>query len=105
VVESKSRLRAKDVLDKDSDDISSQASELVPKKSASLILLARGKGKRMGENMSKQYLPLLGKPIKLHSFHIFSLMYEVKEIVVVCDPSYKDILEEAQNSVTVYLKC
>jgi 2-C-methyl-D-erythritol 4-phosphate cytidylyltransferase len=31
-------------------------------------------------------------------------MSEVKEIVVVCDPSYRDIFEEAQNSVTVYLK-
>jgi len=104
VVESKSRLRARAVLDKDADDISSQANELVPKKSVSVILLAGGKGKRMGANIPKQYLPLLGQPIALYSFHIFSLMSEVKEIVVVCDPSYRDIFEEARNSVTVYLK-
>lgn len=104
VVESKSRLRAKAVSDKDADDISSQTNELVPKKSVSVILLAGGKGKRMGASMPKQYLPLLGQPIALYSFRIFSLMPEVKEIVVVCDPSYRDIFEEAQNSVTVYLK-
>lgn len=104
VVEPKSRLRAKAVSDKDADDISSQTNELVPKKSVSVILLAGGKGKRMGASMPKQYLPLLGQPIALYSFRIFSLMSEVKEIVVVCDPSYRDIFEEAQNSVTVYLK-
>lgn len=104
VVESKSRLRARAVLDKDTDGISCQTNALVPKKSVSVILLAGGKGKRMGANMPKQYLPLLGQPIALYSFHTFSLMSEVKEIVVVCDPSYRDIFEEAQNSTTVYLK-
>jgi len=104
VVESKSRLKTRAVLDNDADDISSQTNALVPKKSVSVILLAGGKGKRMGASMPKQYLPLLGQPIALYSFHIFSLMSEVKEIVVVCDPSYRDIFEEAWNSLTVYLK-
>lgn len=45
--------------------------------------------------MPKQYLPLLGQPIALHSFHTFANMDEVKEIVIVCDPSYRDIFEDA----------
>ncbi|KAK7855941.1 2-c-methyl-d-erythritol 4-phosphate cytidylyltransferase [Quercus suber] len=61
--------------------------KIVKEKSVSVILLAGGKGKRMG------YLPLLGQPIALYSFYTFSQLIEVKEIIVVCDPSYKDIFE------------
>ncbi|KAH7576088.1 hypothetical protein JRO89_XS02G0288300 [Xanthoceras sorbifolium] len=69
------------------------SSVVVKEKSVSVILLAGGKGKRMGASMPKQYLPLLGQPIAFYSFYTFSRMTEVKEIVVVCDPSYKDIFE------------
>ncbi|KAK8479366.1 hypothetical protein V6N11_027618 [Hibiscus sabdariffa] len=68
-------------------------SAIVKEKSVSVILLAGGQGKRMGASMPKQYLPLLGQPIALYSLYTFSRMIEVKEIVVVCDPSYKDIFE------------
>ncbi|MCO5568365.1 hypothetical protein L7F22_022064 [Adiantum nelumboides] len=67
----------------------------VPPCSVSVILLAGGTGKRMGANMPKQYLPLLGQPIALHSFYTFASMEEVKEIVVVCDPTYRDVFEAA----------
>ncbi|TYJ30320.1 hypothetical protein E1A91_A06G122800v1 [Gossypium mustelinum] len=79
-------------------------SAVVNEKSVSVILLAGGKGKRMGASMPKQYLPLLGQPIALYSLHTFSRMIEVKEIVVVCDPSYKDIFEEAIDKINVDLK-
>ncbi|XP_038984264.1 2-C-methyl-D-erythritol 4-phosphate cytidylyltransferase, chloroplastic isoform X1 [Phoenix dactylifera] len=69
----------------------------VKDKSVSVVLLAGGKGKRMGASMPKQYLPLLGQPIALYSFYTFSQMSEVKEIVVVCDPSYKDIFEGSES--------
>eukprot|EP00211_Chloroparvula_japonica_P015700 CAMPEP_0119140330 /NCGR_PEP_ID=MMETSP1310-20130426/29044_1 /TAXON_ID=464262 /ORGANISM="Genus nov. species nov., Strain RCC2339" /LENGTH=195 /DNA_ID=CAMNT_0007131679 /DNA_START=8 /DNA_END=591 /DNA_ORIENTATION=+ len=45
--------------------------------------------------MPKQYLPLRGKPIALHSLELFLEMPEVGEIVVVCDPSYRDVFEGA----------
>ncbi|KAJ7946510.1 2-C-methyl-D-erythritol 4-phosphate cytidylyltransferase [Quillaja saponaria] len=77
---------------------------IVKEKSVSVILLAGGKGKRMGASMPKQYLPLLGQPIALHSFYIFSEMFEVKEITVVCDPSYKEIFEDAKENIQVELK-
>ncbi|GER29266.1 2-C-methyl-D-erythritol 4-phosphatecytidylyltransferase [Striga asiatica] len=84
---------------------SAKASEVVVKeKSVSVILLAGGKGKRMGATMPKQYLPLLGQPIALYSFYTFSKMPEVKEIVVVCDPSYQDIFEDAKQNILVALK-
>ncbi|KAH7835703.1 hypothetical protein Vadar_029014 [Vaccinium darrowii] len=81
-----------------------QGSEIVKEKSVSVILLAGGKGKRMGATMPKQYLPLLGQPIALYSFYTFSRMIEVKEIVVVCDPSYEDIFEDAKEKIHVDLK-
>ncbi|TYJ30321.1 hypothetical protein E1A91_A06G122800v1 [Gossypium mustelinum] len=81
-----------------------KGSAVVNEKSVSVILLAGGKGKRMGASMPKQYLPLLGQPIALYSLHTFSRMIEVKEIVVVCDPSYKDIFEEAIDKINVDLK-
>nr|BAF98292.1 2-C-methyl-D-erythritol 4-phosphate cytidylyltransferase [Hevea brasiliensis] len=80
------------------------SSAAVKEKSVSVILLAGGKGKRMGASMPKQYLPLLGQPIALYSFYTFSKMIEVKEIVVVCDPSYQDIFEDAKENINVDLK-
>uniref|UniRef100_A0A224X8W5 2-C-methyl-D-erythritol 4-phosphate cytidylyltransferase, chloroplastic n=1 Tax=Hypericum androsaemum TaxID=140968 RepID=A0A224X8W5_HYPAN len=77
---------------------------VVEERSVSVVLLAGGKGKRMGASMPKQYLPLLGQPIALYSLYTFAQMVEVKEIVVVCDPSYRDIFEEAQNRIDVVLK-
>ncbi|XP_021297227.1 2-C-methyl-D-erythritol 4-phosphate cytidylyltransferase, chloroplastic [Herrania umbratica] len=76
----------------------------VKERSVSVILLAGGKGKRMGASMPKQYLPLLGQPIALYSLYTFSRMIEVKEIVVVCDPSYNDIFEETKDKINVDLK-
>ncbi|KAG5525696.1 hypothetical protein RHGRI_032106 [Rhododendron griersonianum] len=81
-----------------------QGSESVKEKSVSVILLAGGKGKRMGASMPKQYLPLLGQPIALYSFYTFSHMIEVKEIVVVCDPSYRDIFQDTKEKIHVDLK-
>ncbi|CAN1140376.1 2-C-methyl-D-erythritol 4-phosphate cytidylyltransferase, chloroplastic [Linum perenne] len=54
--------------------------------------------------MPKQYLPLLGQPIALYSFYTFSKMIEVKEIVVVCDPSYTDVFEDAEEDIDIDLK-
>ncbi|TMW92415.1 hypothetical protein EJD97_013078 [Solanum chilense] len=85
-------------LNKESDVV------VVEEKSVSVILLAGGKGKRMGASMPKQYLPLLGQPIALYSFYTFSKMPQVKEIIVVCDPSYQDIFEDAKEYIQVDLK-
>ncbi|KAI3993194.1 hypothetical protein MKX01_009937 [Papaver californicum] len=58
----------------------------------------------MGASMPKQYVPLLGQPIALYSFYTFSCMIEVKEIVVVCDPSCKDVFEDNHEKIHVDLK-
>lgn len=59
----------------------------------SLIFLAGGIGSRMGSAVPKQFLPLFGKPIALHSFELFSRSSEIDEIIVVCDPSRRSLFE------------
>ncbi len=58
----------------------------------------------MGANMPKQYLPLRGEPIATHSLRLFASMPEVGEVVVVCDPSYRDVFEGAKLSRALPLK-
>ncbi|ESQ33065.1 hypothetical protein EUTSA_v10004647mg [Eutrema salsugineum] len=77
---------------------------VVKEKSVSVILLAGGQGKRMKMSMPKQYIPLLGQPIALYSFFTFSRMPEVKEIVVVCDPFFRDYFGEYEETIDVDLK-
>jgi hypothetical protein len=65
---------------------------------------AGGVGKRMGANMPKQYLPLRGQPIALYSLQTFAAMPEVGEVVVVCDPSYRDVFQGAKLARALPLK-
>lgn len=46
-------------------------------------------GSRMGGSVPKQYLPLKGRPIALHSFALFAGAPEIAEIVVVCEPEHQ----------------
>jgi len=58
----------------------------------SLILLAGGSGSRMGSPTPKQFLPLQGKPIALHSFEIFR-QAGIEEIVIVCALEYRHLFD------------
>lgn len=57
----------------------------------SIILLAGGKGTRMGSTIPKVFLNLKGKPLILHSFDLFQSLPYTKEIVVVCEKKYRHI--------------
>ena len=61
--------------------------------SVSVVLLAGGVGKRMGASIPKQYLKLRGREIATYSLEMFASMKEVSEIVIVCDPSWRDVFE------------
>ncbi|MCE5316403.1 MAG: 2-C-methyl-D-erythritol 4-phosphate cytidylyltransferase [Parachlamydia sp.] len=56
----------------------------------SVILLAGGSGTRMRAVIPKQFLPLDQKPIARHSFDVLLAMPEVNQMIVVCDPLYRD---------------
>lgn len=55
----------------------------------SAILVAGGSGTRMQSEIPKQYLPLERKPIARYSFDLFIGMPEVAQMIVVCDPLYR----------------
>ncbi|GFH06303.1 4-diphosphocytidyl-2 C-methyl-D-erythritol synthase [Haematococcus lacustris] len=63
--------------------------------SVSIILLAGGVGKRMGAAIPKQYLDLRGSPIATYSLRTFSKMREVLEIIIVCEPSWRALFQQA----------
>jgi 2-C-methyl-D-erythritol 4-phosphate cytidylyltransferase len=48
-----------------------------------VVVVAAGKGTRMGTAESKQYLPLCGKPVLIHTLETFEGMREAIEIVLV----------------------
>ncbi len=55
-------------------------------KEAFAILVAGGSGSRMGADQPKQFLPLDGKPVLVHTFHRFFHSGLFKDIVVVLPP-------------------
>jgi 2-C-methyl-D-erythritol 4-phosphate cytidylyltransferase len=65
----------------------------VPDGSVSLVLLAGGVGKRMGAPIPKQYLQLLGQPIATYSLRTFAAMPAVGELIVVCEPEWREVFE------------
>ena len=55
----------------------------------SVILLAGGKGVRMGTSLPKQFLSLKEKPIVSYSLNLFCSLPSIHEVIVVCDPSFQ----------------
>jgi 2-C-methyl-D-erythritol 4-phosphate cytidylyltransferase len=60
----------------------------------SAILLAGGKGSRMGSPLPKQYLPLGEKPIACHSLEVFLSHPAIMEVIVVCAPEYRSFFSK-----------
>lgn len=53
-----------------------------------LILLAGGKGTRMGLNVPKQYYSLSGQPVALHSLKVLEKIEMIEQIVIVAEPEF-----------------
>lgn len=62
-----------------------------------LVLLAGGKGTRVGSTTPKQFLPLNGRPIALHSLEVFSASSLFEEICVVCEPAFIPLFSDFQT--------
>lgn len=65
----------------------------------SVILLAGGKGTRMGSETPKQFLSLNHYPIARYSFDLFLQIDAVQEIVVVCHESYHHHFQTALKPI------
>jgi 2-C-methyl-D-erythritol 4-phosphate cytidylyltransferase len=62
-----------------------------PSLNVSAIVVAAGKGSRMNTGVSKQFLPLVNKPILVHTLQCFEHSKDVDEVVLVCGS--EDILK------------
>jgi 2-C-methyl-D-erythritol 4-phosphate cytidylyltransferase len=64
-----------------------------------VIIVAAGRGTRMGTKESKQYLKLADKPILVHTLELFQSMDLVKEVVLVVG---SEDVERCRNWASVY---
>lgn len=60
-------------------------------------------GKRMGASIPKQYLELQGQPIATYSLRIFAAMPAIREVVVVCEPEWRNVFEHAYATLARHL--
>ena len=63
------------------------------------VIVAAGKGKRMGTEISKQFLPLRGKEILTHTVEKFEAAKEIRDIVLVTG---QDSLQDVRDMVQEY---
>lgn len=57
------------------------------------IIVAAGKGQRMGGDIPKQFLKLAGKPIIAHTLKQFDSMESIDDIVLVIDSNYAEYMQ------------
>ncbi|MBI2655261.1 2-C-methyl-D-erythritol 4-phosphate cytidylyltransferase [Candidatus Woesearchaeota archaeon] len=61
------------------------------------IIVAAGSGKRMGENINKVFLPILGKPIVYYALNTFQDCSEINEIIIVAQKNYFSKINEIKK--------
>lgn len=59
-----------------------------------VIIVAGGKGERMGGNLPKQFLPLQGKPVLMHTVERFAQTLPSAELIVVLPKNQIDFWKE-----------
>ena len=64
----------------------------------SAVIVAAGKGKRMGTDVSKQFLPLCGKEILTHTVEKFEIAQQIRDIILVTgEDSLQDVMDMVQE--------
>jgi 2-C-methyl-D-erythritol 4-phosphate cytidylyltransferase len=58
------------------------------------VLLASGRGERMGSDLPKQFLKIGDKTVVEHSLHAFDAMGEIDGIVLVVHGEYRELMED-----------
>lgn len=70
----------------------------------SVVLLSGGKGIRMGRDTPKQYLLLGGKPVLMHSLERIDSLDCIREVVIVCEGKYQDVITTMCNEFNIRKK-
>ena len=60
------------------------------KEKCTAVVLAAGRGKRMGTEIQKQYLEICGKPVLYYSLDVFEKSNVIDEIVLVVGDGQED---------------
>ena len=68
------------------------------------IIVAAGSGSRFNSEQPKQFTPLLGKPVILHTLEKFEACFDIDEVVLVLSPSGKVEFETLDHRITK-LRC
>ena len=55
-----------------------------------------------GASIPKQYLPLHGRALATYSLQTFANMPQVGEVIIVCDPSWKDIFDKVRGISSLF---
>lgn len=63
------------------------------------IILAGGTGTRIGADVPKQFIPILGKPVLAYTLELFQNNENIDAIEIVC---HKDWVDEVERIVTKY---
>jgi 2-C-methyl-D-erythritol 4-phosphate cytidylyltransferase len=64
------------------------------------IIVAAGSGTRFNSEQPKQFTPLLGKPVILHTLEKFEACFDIDEIVLVLSPSGKVQFEALDHGIS-----
>jgi len=70
-----------------------------------VLIPAAGSGSRMGSELPKQYLPLLGKPLIHHTLSVFTSHPRIERIFVVLSPGDQDWTAPDQSDKLTVLRC
>jgi 2-C-methyl-D-erythritol 4-phosphate cytidylyltransferase len=63
----------------------------------SALIVAAGKGTRMGQNIDKIFLEIAGRPVLAHTWHQFEQADDVEEIILVIREGMEDKVREVAN--------
>lgn len=69
-------------------------------KTKSVIIVAGGKGLRMGQDIPKQFIPIGGKPVLMHTIETFYNYDDKIEIILVLSPDYFDYWQKLRFEYT-----
>lgn len=62
--------------------------------SVAAIIAAAGVGRRMQTDIAKQYLPLAGKPVLVHTLEAFEATPEIREVAIIVHSEELDYCQE-----------
>lgn len=71
----------------------------------SAVILAGGVGARMHRSVPKQFLALGGKPMIMHTLERLERIEDVDEVIVVCHPQYRELLETLTAAYMLQKPC